>query len=140
MFRKYLLAKGILTRDDVVEVRRNQLLRDKFIGRAAIEAGFLTYAEASRIREHQQKFGLRYGEAAVGLGLLSEDNLAKLLRRQAEARVNFLEVLLDLELVDRSILEHEIERYQKETGRDPHTEDDRFAGETARQDRGKKAA
>ncbi|MEZ0310911.1 MAG: chemotaxis protein CheX [Myxococcota bacterium] len=81
-FGQFLLARGLLSRAqllDAVEYQERQNLR---LGDYAVKKGFITPADAARIHTAQTTRDIQFGEAAVELGFLARDQLKELLRAQ----------------------------------------------------------
>lgn len=101
-FGNYLLAQGIVTREQLIEAMKKKAATQIKLGTLAIHAGYMTASEVDRIiilQTHQDK---RFGELAISEGYLTEMQVTELLKSQ---KPDFL--LLGQALVEDGILDNQ---------------------------------
>ncbi len=98
-FGNYLLAQGIVTKEQLIHAMQQKSSARIKIGTLAMHAGYMTASEVSRIiilQTHQDK---HFGELAVSEGYLTEEQVTDLLKSQSP---DFL--LLGQSLVDDGVI------------------------------------
>lgn len=101
-FGNYLLAQGVVTREQLIQAMHKKSTIQIKLGTLAIHAGYMTASEVDRIiilQTHQDK---RFGELAISEGYMTELQVAELLKEQ---KPDFL--LLGQALVEDGILNNE---------------------------------
>lgn len=81
-FGNYLLARGIVTREQLIHAMQKKAATKIKLGTLAIHAGYMTASEVDSIiilQTHQDK---RFGELAISEGYLTESQVAELLKEQ----------------------------------------------------------
>ncbi len=113
-FGQYLLEKGILTREQLLEALTKQREKVEKIGELAVRKGYLKPRDIEAIQREQQKSDLYFGEAAVKLNLLTEDQVRELLNIQRSNHVYLGEIIVDLKFLSKESVEKELKRFQEE--------------------------
>lgn len=92
----FLLMRGRVSKKDIDQACRMQLVNNHMVGVLAVDHGLLTPVELEEILRHQTEMvpHPRFGEVAIGLGHLSRVELEGLLEIQAENRLRIGEVLV----------------------------------------------
>lgn len=104
----FLLMRGRVSKTDIDQACRMQLVNNHMVGVLAVDHGLLTPAQLEEILRHQAGMETRprFGEVAIGLGHLSRVELEGLLEIQAENRLRIGEVLvLQSRLTEQELLE-----------------------------------
>lgn len=110
-FGQFLLEKGIINREQLLEALDEQRRSAPLLGDIAVEQGLITVKQSDKINAEQRRQDKRFGEIAIGLGLLTEAQIESLLSEQKSRRKYFGEILLSLghisrELLDQKLTEH----------------------------------
>jgi CheY-specific phosphatase CheX len=115
-FGQYLLEKGRITSQQLLDALERQKGIMMPIGTIALERGLLTAAQVKAVLEQQKRSNLRFGEIAVGLGYLTQAQLDELLDEQETShRVRLGEALVSRGHIALETLEKELKDYNKES-------------------------
>ncbi|HEV8720888.1 MAG TPA: chemotaxis protein CheX [Candidatus Binatia bacterium] len=114
-FGQYLLEKGRITSQQLLDALECQKEITEAIGVMALERGFLTTEQIKHVQQ-QKKTNQRFGEIAVALGFLTQARLDELLDEQDTShRVRLGEALVSKGYITLEILEKELKEYNKES-------------------------
>jgi CheY-specific phosphatase CheX len=116
-FGQFLLERGLVTRDHLLQAIRLQESRDLRLGDYAIRRGYLTELHAERINQAQLTTDKRFGEIAMEMGLLTAEQLDELLTLQQNDYMLLGEALLNLGAIQDGVLERELEAFKKDQAR-----------------------
>jgi hypothetical protein len=106
-FGEFLLSRGRISKKDMDEACRAQIVNNHLIGVLAMDHGMLRPDELEHILDHQARAvdKPRFGEVAIGLGYLGREDLEELLTIQAENRLRIGDVLvLQSRLTEQELL------------------------------------
>lgn len=81
-FGQYLVEKGIVSREILLEAIALQEKANLSFGDTAVELGLLTTADSNRINQAQRSEDMRIGDLAVKMGLLTDDQVMQILAEQ----------------------------------------------------------
>lgn len=81
-FGNFLLSKGVVTREQLIEALQKKSSTQIKLGTLAIHAGYMTATEVDRIIIEQTHQDKRFGELAVSEGYLTEMQVTELLKSQ----------------------------------------------------------
>lgn len=112
-FGTYLVAKGLLTSDQVLEALDRQMHSRTPIGQLAQEAGKLNADQVFEILNLQAENRKVFGQIAVELGYLSALELADLLTAQKQRVKPIGEILVEMGLLKPHVLQAELSQYQR---------------------------
>ena len=112
---EFLIMRGRVSKTEVDQACRVQLINNHLIGVLAVDQGFMQASELEEALLHQQRQApmLRFGEVAIGLGFLTRTQLQGLLQVQAENRLRIGEVLVLQSCLTEQELIRELKAYQE---------------------------
>jgi CheY-specific phosphatase CheX len=113
-FGQYLLEKGVLSREQLLEALTKQREKVQKIGELAVRKGYLKPIDVETIQREQQKRDLYFGEAAVRLNLLTETQVKELLNIQKANHVYLGDVIVDLKFLPRKSVDEELKKFLEE--------------------------
>ena len=113
-FGQYLLEKGKITSQQLIDAVERQKSIHTPLGALAIEKGLLAAKEVKRIHEQQKKTDRRFGELAVDMGILVQSQVSELIQVQASRKVLLGEVLVSKDYLTHDELERELKSYKEE--------------------------
>ncbi len=117
-FGQYLLEKGRITSQQLLDALECQKSVATPIGVLALERGLLSAEQIKQILQQQRKTNQRFGEIAVSLGFLTQAQVDELLNAQEIShRLKLGEVLLAKQYVTPETLVKELKEYNKEAER-----------------------
>jgi CheY-specific phosphatase CheX len=116
-FGQYLLEKGKITAQQLVDAVESQKSVHTPLGALAIEKEMLTAGQVQKIHDEQKRTDRRFGELAVSMGIMTHPQLIELIVVQASRKVLLGEVLVSKGFVDLEELEKELRTYQQEQER-----------------------
>ena len=111
MFGKHLIARGLLTEQQLLQALEQQGSLRPSIGRLAFERGFLDLDQVVAVIDAQAKSELRFCALAVEMRFLTTPQREALLAAQAEARLPLGQVLAMMGVVPADTLEEELDAY-----------------------------
>lgn len=100
-FGNFLLNKGVITPEQLIEALKIQSTAHQKLGTLAIHAGYMSAIEVEDVFITQTHYDKRFGELAVELGYLTQEQVDELLTIQLP---NYM--LLGQILVEKGILTH----------------------------------
>lgn len=113
-FGNFLLSRGVVTSEQLIEAIQEQSSTHLKLGTLAIHAGFMTASEADNIiimQTHQDK---RFGELAVEGGYLTEEQVNTLLKMQKPDYLLLGQSLIKKGIISNGDFENLITDYQSE--------------------------
>ena len=113
-FGQYLLEKGRITSQQLVDALEYQKSISSPIGALALDHGLLTVDQMKLILGRQLKSEKRFGELSVSLGLLTQAQLDELLQAQTTHKLLLGEALMVKGYISVETLERELREYQRE--------------------------
>lgn len=132
-FGQFLLERGAITRDQLLQATELQSQRNRPLGAVAVEQGYLSPEQAQRINTEQQSTDRRFGELALELGYMTEPQVHEVLKLQSQSRIRIGEAMVAIgciteEQLARQLSDFQIDQAIYQTGRvelppgTPHTE------------------
>jgi CheY-specific phosphatase CheX len=121
-FGQFLLERGAITRDQLLQATELQNTRNRPLGAIAVEQGYLTPEQARRINSEQQSTDRRFGELALELGFMTEPQVHEVLKLQSQSRIRIGEAMLAVgciteEQLARQLSDFQIDQAVYQTGR-----------------------
>jgi len=113
-FGQYLLEKGRITSQQLVDALEFQKSITAPIGALALDQGLLTVDQIKLILGRQLKSEKRFGELAVSLGLLTQARVDELIQTQSSHKLLLGEALMVKGYISVETLERELKEYKKE--------------------------
>lgn len=106
-FAKFLIDRGVIDEETALQALDKQRQVTQPIGRIALENRMLTMKQVFHILDEQADSPLRFGELAIALGYLNEEQVNDLLAIQKKKRPGMCQVLYNMGLLKRSVLDIE---------------------------------
>ncbi len=113
-FGQYLLEKGIITPEQLLEAVKYQEASNLKFGDYAVSKGYITKDDALRVHAEQQKEDKRFGEIAMQLGILSAEQVEEILLRQKNDHVYIGAALVKKSFVDTDSLLKELALFKED--------------------------
>lgn len=117
-FGQYLLERGLITREGLLDALEYQKRINLPLGALAIEKKYLTPEQVRNIHAEQQRTDKKFGEIAVEKKLLTKAQLDNILKSQAERWVFLGEALVAKNHLSHEQLDQELRAYRKEQEKD----------------------
>ena len=103
LFGKYLVEREIINADEFYQAFKAQLASRPQLGTLAVQRRLLTMHQVFAVLEAQcDRPSELFGDLAVQMDFITSDNVAQLLREQSDLMKPFKDVLVDLEILDRT--------------------------------------
>lgn len=110
----YLLNKGYITSEQLVEALQYQKSVQLKLGVLAIHAGYMTSSQVEQVHIMQTHQNERFGELAVKAGFLTEEQVTQLLNSQKPDYLLLSQALVDKGYMTTSEFEKAMSEYQSE--------------------------
>ncbi len=111
-FGNFLLNKGVITPEQLIEALKVQANTHKKLGTLAIHSGFMSASEVEDVYITQTHFDKLFGELAVNLGYLTEGQVDNLLTTQLPDYMLLGQILIDQGILTHVDLENLITEYK----------------------------
>lgn len=111
-FGNFLLNKGVITPEQLIEALKVQANTHKKLGTLAIHSGFMSASEVEDVYITQTHFDKLFGELAVNLGYLTEGQVDNLLTTQLPDYMLLGQILIDQGILTHVELENLITEYK----------------------------
>lgn len=113
-FGQYLLEKGVLDAQQLVESIKFQKSKVRKLGEIAVQQGFLTEAQSQKINDLQRKTDRMFGELAISEGLLNETQMKEILTIQQNSHIYLGAAIVHLGFMDQEALDKELSNFKLE--------------------------
>ncbi|MBM2802554.1 MAG: hypothetical protein HW419_447, partial [Deltaproteobacteria bacterium] len=113
-FGQYLLEKGRITSQQLVEALEFQKSGRPPIGALALDVGLLTPDQVKLVLARQPNNDKRFSEMALSLGFLNQSRVDELLHLQASHKLMLGEALMVKGYLSAEILDRELKEFKKE--------------------------
>lgn len=113
-FGSFLLNRGIITSEQLIEVLKLQSTSHIKLGALAMHAGLMTGSEVEEVFIMQTHKDKRFGELAVSEGYLTQDQVNKLLSMQTPDFLLIGQNLVEQNIITSAQLQNLITDYQSE--------------------------
>ena len=113
-FGQYLLARGLISRSQLLEAVDFQEKNNLRLGEFAVKQGVITLADSAKILAAQAARDVQFGEAAIELGYLTEKQLADVLRAQRADHLFLGDALIRLNVLSAEAVKEHLETYRLE--------------------------
>lgn len=110
-FGQYLLAKGILSREEFQKFSEMQRKNNQKIGELARQEGYLTASDIEKIWLLQRHDERPFGDIAIELGLIKADQLQALLELQKKRYKTFSQILVESQYLPEVVIRQEMAQY-----------------------------
>ena len=112
-FGQFLLEKGAITREQLIDALEYQQSRVLKLGEIAVQQGYLTPEQVKFINEEQKRTDKLFGELAVELGYLTQEQLEKLITIQKNNHIFLGQILVDKGYISGQELSKYLEEFHK---------------------------
>lgn len=113
-FGQYLLEKGKITPQQLLEAVEYQKEVNISVGTLAIEKGLLTSQQVEKINKEQYRTDRKFGEIAVDFGYLTSVKINEILDTQRSRKIYLGEALVQKNFLSLAELENELHSYREE--------------------------
>lgn len=113
-FGTFLVERGVITREQLLEALEEQRKVNMKFGEHAIRLGYLTPEQVDEIRKVQKREELRFGEAAIKLGYLTPEQVEQISRIQKSSHKLLGDILVEKGFITRDVLERELRAFESE--------------------------
>lgn len=113
-FGQYLLEKGLITPQQLLEAVDYQKEINVSLGTMALEKGLLNSEQIKKIHNEQKRQDKKFGEIAISMGYLTGEQLENLLDLQKTQRLYLGESLVSKGFLTLEQLEEQLNLYKKE--------------------------
>jgi CheY-specific phosphatase CheX len=113
-FGQYLLEKGMITAEQLLEASSYQESKNLRFGEYARSRGYLTDRDIRRIQEEQRHTDMLFGELAVRLGILTPEAAEEILTRQKNDHLYIGEALVEKNFISREALDVELSLFRED--------------------------
>lgn len=112
----YLIAKGLITKEQFNDLLTQQQKTRVKLGLIAVAEGLMSQDEAEKVNRLQAVMDKRFGDIAVEKGYLTEEQVEALLKKQSNAYLAFAQALEDHQLMTVEQLEQYMLDYRFDNG------------------------
>ncbi|SCP95118.1 chemotaxis protein CheX [Anaerobium acetethylicum] len=113
-FGNYLLSKGLVTSEQMVEAIRYTKTVHLKLGMLAIHAGYMTSGEVEQVHILQTRISKPFGELAVAEGFLTPEQVTELLSAQKPGFLLLGQALIERGYISTNQFESVLSAYQSE--------------------------
>ncbi len=113
-FGAFLVERGIITKEQLLEALEEQKKSNLKIGEHAIRLGYLTPQQLEDIRRLQKREEILFGEAAVKLGYLTKEQVEQIIRIQKSSHKLLGDILVEKGIITRETLVRELKAFENE--------------------------
>lgn len=111
-FGNFLLNKGVISPEQLIEALKVQAYAHKKFGTLAIHSGYMSASEVEDVYITQTHYDKHFGELATELGYLSEEQVDELLTTQLPDYMLLGQILVEQKIITRIDFENLIAEYQ----------------------------
>lgn len=111
-FGNFLINKGIIDTEQLMEALKIQASTHQKLGTLAIHAGYMSANEVEDVYIMQTHYDKRFGELAIQLGYLTQKQVNELLELQLPDYMKLGQVLVDKNLISNVELESLVAEYR----------------------------
>ncbi|WP_075719903.1 chemotaxis protein CheX [Roseburia sp. 499] len=111
-FGNFLINKGIITAEQLMEALKIQSSAHQKLGTLAIHEGYMSANEVEDVYIMQTHYDKRFGELAIKLGYLTQKQVNELLKLQLPDYMKLGQVLIDQNLITNTDLENLVAEYR----------------------------
>jgi len=115
-FGQYLLEKGLISKDQLLNTLAEQRRQNPRLGDLAIEQDYITEDQAKKINQRQLSTDARFGDLAIEMGFISTEQLDHLIGLQGQKRKFFGELLVELNYMTEAVVTQELESHKSTQG------------------------
>lgn len=117
-FGIYMMRRGVLSAEQLIEALDEQMSLQPPMGQLAIEEGVLSVREVFAVlRTQADTANGRFGDAAMQLGLLDRGQVANLLMLQADRIPPLSDLLVSIGTLDQATVDNELASFRRDMER-----------------------
>ena len=113
-FGQYLLEKGSLTKDQLIESINYQKSKILKLGEIALDRKLLTEKEIAKIHNEQKRTDMRFGDLAVKMKLLTAEQLGEIITIQKNNHIYLGEAIVACGHMDQTSIDRELQCFKEE--------------------------
>lgn len=113
-FGQYLMDKGAVTREALLEAMALQDSVNLKFGDMAQSMGLITNKDIDRVHDAQRSQDLQFGDMCLNLGILTRDQMQRVLDRQKSTHLFIGEALVKVKALSESHLARHLEDFKKD--------------------------
>ncbi len=114
VFGNYLIEKGLISKEQLLEVKEKQSETRVKLGLIAVSEKLLTEQQANEVNRKQAVMDKRFGDIAVELGYLTAEQVSRLLGLQGNPYMQFSQTMTDKGIMSLAQIEEALAEFQKE--------------------------
>lgn len=111
-FGQYLLQKGLLTKEQLLQSLEIQNSVNRKIGQIAIEEGLLLPQHVETILKMQKRINKYFGQLSIQMGFMTQEKVSALLEKQKAHYVEVEEILMRENMLPKETLKKELELFR----------------------------
>lgn len=113
-FGHYLLNRGLITREQLMDALEYQQSVHVKFGVIAVDEGLMTPIQVEKVHTRQKQVDKRFGEIAVELGYLTNEQVESLISNQKQNHLYLAQALVDREYMTIEQFGNALDDYKKE--------------------------
>ncbi|OGF68176.1 MAG: hypothetical protein A2Y62_05275 [Candidatus Fischerbacteria bacterium RBG_13_37_8] len=113
-FGQYLLEKGVITKQQLLEAVAFQEQQNIKFGVYAMRKGYISKEQLESVLKEQKNSDMKFGEIAVKLRFLSDDQVLEIITKQQNDHIYLGTALVMKGFMRKEALEKELKEYQQE--------------------------
>jgi CheY-specific phosphatase CheX len=111
---QYLLEKGVITAEQLIEALQHQETKNLRFGDYAVYKSYLQTDNVIKLQEEQKRTDMMIGELAIKLGLMSQEQVEEILTLQRNDHVLMGEILAEKGFITKDVLHRELELFRED--------------------------
>ncbi len=113
-FGQYLLEKGVLNKDQLIDAINYQKSKILKMGEIATSQNYLSEKQVAKIHNEQKRTDMRFGDLAVQMGMLTQTQLEEIITIQKNNHIYLGEAIVTCGHMDDETLEKELDAFKNE--------------------------
>lgn len=113
-FGQYLLEKGIITKEQLLDAVAFQEEQNIKFGVYALRKGYITKEQLENVLKEQKNSDMKFGEIAIKFRYLSAEQVVEIATKQQNDHIYLGAALVMKGHINRDILDSELDEYQQE--------------------------
>jgi CheY-specific phosphatase CheX len=113
-FGQYLLEKGIITKEQLLDAVAFQEKQNIKFGVYAMRKGYINKEQLENVLKEQKNSDMKFGEIAIKMGYLTKEQVDEIVTKQQNDHVYLGTALVMKGYLRKDVLERELKEYQKQ--------------------------
>lgn len=113
-FGQYLLEKGIITKEQLLDAVAFQEEQNIKFGVYALKKGYITKEQLENVLKEQKNSDMKFGEIANKFRYLTQEQVVEIATKQQNDHIYLGAALVMKGHIDREVLDSELQEYQQE--------------------------